>query len=332
MEPSLQIFTPTETSHLPPLVSDRPTVRQILQWYEADTSRPIHSVVAETERRRLWKICQMKLGDRFVHEAKPFDLLQLINSQPEVSSDWTRKRWNATIQRPFNQAEKLQLIPKNPFRGLTFHEGEEGRDWTDQEYGLILAYASPHFRRLVIGLRFSGLRPGEARGLVWSNIRPEQGAIVLDKHKTRHKTKKARCIPLNAVIVKFLAWLKRHNPPGTKHVFLNSFGRPWTLSMVCRTLDRIREKTGLAEDVKLHGARHTFATNALMNGVQLGALAEILGHARFATTQRYVHMTNKVDHLAESMTQAVTRKPKKVLPVVEVRKPDPPMPPFEGME
>lgn len=329
----IRIFAPTpEGQATPPLVTSQPTVRQILDWYE-DSPRPTKSQMAEVERRRNWAEFKSKHGARLVTDCKPFDLLNWINAQPRVKSDWTRRRLNATIQAPFNFAEKMQLIVKNPFRGCSFPGGENGRDWTRDEYFALLKAASNVYRRLIVFLRFSGLRPEEACELQWPHVRFEAGSIIFSKHKTRHHTNAPRAVPLNSSLVKLLGWLKRNNPPGTKNVFLNSFGRPLKRTMATTTLRRLRRKVGLPEDVKLHGARHTFGTNAAINGVEIAALMEILGHRRLATTERYLHVAGKTDHLKESMEKAViSPKPKAAEPRPPVKRPDPPMPLFDGME
>lgn len=297
----------------------RTTIGEVLQWYEANPSRPIHSGPAEIERRRLWDLFKGQFGQRLISSCRPFELLNFINSQQGVRSDWTRKRWASSIQRPFNYAEALGMIFKNPFRGLTFSQGDDGRDWTDGEFQRVLRAANPSFRRLIVGLRFSGLRPGELCDLEWKDIRLEQGAIVIEKHKTRYRTKRPRIVPLNPVLVKLLGWLRRN--PGhcqicgaaraagvkfdSRFVFLNSKNCRWHRSMADTGFRRLRVKVGLPADLKLHGCRHTFATRAIINGVGVVELGQLLGHVQVATTQRYVHLAAKTDHLNESMRRAV---------------------------
>lgn len=51
-----------------------------------------------------------------------------------------------------------------------------------------------------------------------------------------------------------------------------------------------------------------------MNGVDVGTLAQILGHARIKMTQRYMHLAGKTDHLNEAMELAIQERIKKAAP------------------
>ena len=113
------------------------------------------------------------------------------------------------------------------------------------------------------------------------------------------------------MLVKLLDYQRRHNVPGKAYVFLNRQKAQYSLSNVTQIMRRVRKKTGLPASVKVHGGRHTFATNALMNGCDLGALMEIMGHKLLTTTQGYLHMTGKIQHLHASMEKAIGGAPKK---------------------
>jgi site-specific recombinase XerD len=46
------------------------------------------------------------------------------------------------------------------------------------------------------------------------------------------------------------------------------------------------------DDVNFHTRRHTFASWAVMRGVSLKELQELLGHASLTMTMRYAHLAN----------------------------------------
>ena len=55
---------------------------------------------------------------------------------------------------------------------------------------------------------------------------------------------------------------------------------------------RLRKLTGL-EDVRLHDLRHTFASQAAMQGIPLPVVARLLGHAQVQMTLRYAHVSDR---------------------------------------
>jgi integrase len=54
---------------------------------------------------------------------------------------------------------------------------------------------------------------------------------------------------------------------------------------------RIRKRAGLS-DVRIHDLRHTYASVAVMNGIDPFMLKEILGHKNLSTTLRYAHLSD----------------------------------------
>ena len=62
-------------------------------------------------------------------------------------------------------------------------------------------------------------------------------------------------------------------------------------------------------DVRMHDLRHSFASDALMGGVPLAIVGEMLGHRQPNTTKRYAHLANRVvrealEHTAGRIVEA----------------------------
>lgn len=160
-------------------------------------------------------------------------------------------------------------------------------------------------------LRLTGARPGELRNLEWTDVKMEIGAIILTEHKTVATTAEPepRRISLTQPICKLLLWLKRHQPAG-QYVFTNSYGRQWTTWALCKNIRSIRKKAGLPNDVKLYGCRHTYATAAILNAVDVALLAELLGHKSITTTRTYLHLAGKKQYLNDAAEKAIRSRPR----------------------
>lgn len=55
---------------------------------------------------------------------------------------------------------------------------------------------------------------------------------------------------------------------------------------------RVRGKAGLS-DVRMHDLRHTYASVAVMSGIDPFLLKEIMGHKNLQTTLRYAHFADE---------------------------------------
>ena len=60
---------------------------------------------------------------------------------------------------------------------------------------------------------------------------------------------------------------------------------------------RLRGLAGL-DDVRVHDCRHTFASHAVMSGLDRYTVGRVLGHADTCSTERYAHLTD--EHVREA--------------------------------
>jgi site-specific recombinase XerD len=101
------------------------------------------------------------------------------------------------------------------------------------------------------------------------------------------KGSKYRVVPLNADVRKTLrAYLEDRAKTGTSALFVGLRGNGLTPQGVEKIVDKYAYKARL-EGVTPHTLRHSFAKQTLDSGVNLVAVAALLGHQRLETTAIY---------------------------------------------
>ena len=146
----------------------------------------------------------------------------------------------------------------------------------------------------------TGLRRGELLGLKWEDIDLERGDLRVRRQIARIngevveaplKTKNAyRTLPLAEDTIDVLE-AQRKKTGDSPWVFPSPTGGPISPDSVLHMLHRVLKRAGLPR-VRFHDLRHTFATLALQNGVDVKTVSGMLGHfsAGF-TLDTYAHVT-----------------------------------------
>ena len=83
--------------------------------------------------------------------------------------------------------------------------------------------------------------------------------------------------------------LKDHRHLKGKLVFSRPNGAHLTRDIVKHPFDRVTRAAGLHR-IRIHDTRHSFASQLVMAGVPLKAVAELLGHSETRITERYAHL------------------------------------------
>ena len=160
----------------------------------------------------------------------------------------------------------------------------------------------------------TGLRRGELLGLKWSDIDLEHGSLRVQRQIARIdgeiveaplKTKNAyRTLPLSADAIDVLKTQKK-KCGNSQYVFPSPTGGPISPDSVLHMLHRVLKRAGLPK-VRFHDLRHTFATLALQNGVDIKTVSGMLGHfsAGF-TLDTYAHVTTATQKEAANTMEKV---------------------------
>ena len=160
----------------------------------------------------------------------------------------------------------------------------------------------------------TGLRRGELLGLKWEDLDLERGDLRVKRQIARIngevveaplKTKNAyRTLPLARDTIDVLDQQKK-KVGASPWVFPGPTGDPMSPDSVLHMLHRVLKRAGLPR-VRFHDLRHTFATLALQNGVDVKTVSGMLGHysAGF-TLDTYTHVTTSAQRQAAEAMEHV---------------------------
>ena len=223
--------------------------------------------------------------------------------QPKGLSAKTVRNIHQIISSALKLANEQRLIARNPADGCALPKAErkEMQTLPVEQLTSFLREAkdSGVFALYYIDLT-TGLRRGELLGLKWSDIDLEKGDLRVQRQIGRIngkiiemplKTKNAyRTLPLSADAISVLMQ-QRRKTGNSEWVFPSPTGGPMSPDSVLHMLHRVLKRAGLPK-VRFHDLRHTFATMALQNGVDVKTVSSVLGHysAGF-TLDTYAHVT-----------------------------------------
>ena len=222
--------------------------------------------------------------------------------QPKGLSAKTVRNINQVISSAMDMAVRHKLILSNPTEGceLPKVEHREMKTLPAEQLGAFLREAkeSGVYELYYMDLA-TGLRRGELLGLKWEDIDLQNGIIHVRRQVARVdgevkemplKTKNAyRNISISQDAVAMLTEMEAHR--SSDYVFPSSTGGPISPDSVNNMLHRVLKRAGLPS-IRFHDLRHTFATLALQNGVDIKTVSGMLGHfsAGF-TLDTYAHVT-----------------------------------------
>jgi integrase len=255
------------------------------------------------------------------------------------------KRLHAVLSSALNTAVKWELLDSNPVLKAKPPKIEKvdkinnfSLDEAQVFLGILETDAVPMIYKAFFNLSlFGGCRVGELVALRWSDVNFESKEISITKSTARTKEgqidkppkskKSIRNVPLPDSV---MLLLKRHKIEqqtlrlelgsywqGEKdgHLFTIENGKQInhdTPSHTFKRLIRTYNKTATKPlpDITLHGIRHTYATLALVNGVDVKTVSTTLGHSDATMTLNiYAHALEESQRkAADTMEMILMRK------------------------
>ena len=283
----------------------RPSSHQTYQGYIHNHIRPN---IGDIPLEKLTSLDLQKFYKKLLVQGR-VDRVE-AKGQPKGLSAKTVRNIHQILSSALKLAQEQRLILTNPAEGCALPrvEHQEMKTLTTVQLASFFREAreSGVFELYYLELA-TGLRRGELLGLKWEDIDLERGDLRVRRQVSRIngevveaplKMKNAyRTLPLAEDTVSVLKE-QRKKVGNSPWVFPSPNGGPISPDSVLHMLHRVLKRAGLPK-VRFHDLRHTFATLALQNGVDVKTVSGMLGHfsAGF-TLDTYAHITSAAQRQA----------------------------------
>ena len=292
-------------------------------WYKNHSKPKIRPTTQETYESRIRLHIIPEIGSIPLNKLTQNDLQQFYgrlkksgrkrftDKYGEGLSDRMVRMCHATCRSALEKAVQDGLIRVNPAIGckLPPKKAREMQVLTREELQrfLIQAKFEGYYEVFLLDLA-TGLRRGELMALQWDDLNFKTGVLNVNKQVydvrgqlqiSTPKTKNSiRKIVLPPAVVAVLREYKK--AVDSRWMFPSPVKEdcPITPGVVRRRLQLILEHAG-CKHVRFHDLRHTFATLALENGMDIKTLSAMIGHVSAETTLNiYSHITDTMQQQA----------------------------------
>ena len=228
-------------------------------------------------------------------------------------SDSTVRHIHTMLHGAMKAAVQAHIIPKNPTENATVPKSnyKPMQVLNEQELDTFLQAVQKDdiWRDFFYTELMTGLRRGEICALMWRDFDAKAGTLGISR--TLHskgqgvyalgdtKTSQGnRTIILPESVAALLRARKKNSISQWIFPQPASPELPVNPGTAYRRLKTLLEEAGLPS-IRFHDLRHTFATLALQNGMDVKTLSAMLGHVSAATTlDIYTHSTSEMQHAA----------------------------------
>jgi len=224
----------------------------------------------------------------------------LKDGSAKVITSTTVNRQLTCLKSIFNKAIAWgKFSSLNPVKGIKLFKENNARlrFLEKEEITSLITHCNLPLQAIVIVAVNTGMRKGEIMGLKWHDIDFKRGIFHLYNTKNGEK----REIPANETVINTLISVRKH--PESELIFVKPTGEPFgdfkkSFFTACRN-------SGI-KNFRFHDLRHTFASQLVMNGVDLNTVRELLGHKTITMTLRYSHLSpNHKKEAVETLNKSI---------------------------
>ena len=291
-QPEVPSLTSTEAAKLVAVVIDS-FLDFVQQHRSPDTYR--------WYKDRLQRFVSTIPVDLTLDQLKPFHVQRWIDLYPDLASG-TKRNYCRSIQRAMRWAEEQGYLLRSPL--AHFKKPSPGRKEqvvTPIEYKALLDHTKDdQFKDLLIVTWETGCRPQESLRVEARHVDLAGQRWFFPASESKGK-KQPRVVYLTLKAMEITKRLMEKFPKGA--LFRNVDGMAWTTDATNCRFQRIKKLKGVK--YSLYALRHSFATHALMNGIDSITVATLLGHSDPSTLARtYQHLCQNPAFLHEQLRKA----------------------------
>jgi integrase len=260
---------------------------------------------AENVERTLRLHVYPHLGDRPMNRVSRGDVEALVKLWVEqgAAPRTIRNIRYAHLGTLFRAAVGDDVIRRSPCQGIKLPEvpPKDIRTLTADEVRALADAIDPRYRALVLVGYGCGLRISEARGLTEDRVSWFTGEVLIDRQldtltpypfvpTKNSKRCPSRTVPMPQYVHEALSrHIEAYGLGDRRLVFTAAQGGPVGVATLVRPFRRATRKAGLPDSVTYHTLRHSYATEAIAQGISETDVAELIGDTVTVVHQTYGH-------------------------------------------
>lgn len=237
----------------------------------------------------------------YIDEVKADDIEQFLFQRynPKEYSSSARQNVNTAFRSMYSFLERKKLC-ENTGKLIKREkvETDERETISEMEFRKIIQQIkSATVKAVLYILYFAGLRINEALSLKIYDVDLEKDVL----HIKYTKNKEDRTVPINSRLKRIL---QDYLSNGRIDCRTDNFFSTYPKGQICaqeinKQLRKAVKKAEIEKNITAHSMRHSFASNLIINGVDVVTLRKLLGHRSIRTTSIYCHAT--LDELADAV-------------------------------
>lgn len=203
-----------------------------------------------------------------------------------------------------NKAVAWDYLDKSPFRGVKQFKLDKThpRFLSKDEIEALYKAARddrPDAYFMCLVFIYTGVRMSELIGMTWEVFNLDRGTV-----RVFGKGGKERTLEIEEKVLR--PYLLKYRPLGATGFVFHTNGKPLSRFTISDIFSRLYKKADPEiKNADVHTLRHTYGSHAIMSGIDIRTLKELMGHESITTTMIYAHLARP--HIEQSMKKFIIK-------------------------